>query len=163
MARKKVKDIVADLLRDILEAEGVVLFNVEFVKEGREHYLRVFLDKLPDENGEEQFLDIETCERVSRALSDKLDEADPISENYTLEVSSPGMDRPLIHDEDFTRFSGRLVEIKFYKPFNGTKELTAELKGLSPDGENVIIKDENEESVDIPRSQISKINLAVVF
>lgn len=91
MAKKKVKDIVAELLVDFLAENDLELFNVEFVKEGRERFLRVYIDKPERPDGEDEYVDIEECEKVSRFLSDRLDEEDPIAENYMLEVSSPDL------------------------------------------------------------------------
>ena len=85
MAKKRVKDAARDLLADFLEEHALELFHIEFVKEGRERYLRIYIDK-PEESGE--YVSIEDCEMVSRYLSDRLDEADLIEDNYFLEVSS---------------------------------------------------------------------------
>src|SRR5665647_1827241 len=81
MAKKKIKDIIAELLEGFLEENGYELYNVEFVKEVKDWFLRVYLDKLPV-GGEEQYISIEDCEKVSRYLSEKMDEIDPIEQNY---------------------------------------------------------------------------------
>ncbi|MDD7408900.1 MAG: ribosome maturation factor RimP [Anaerovoracaceae bacterium] len=160
MAKKKIKDIAAEMLTDFLAENGLELFNIEYVKEGKQRFLRVYIDKPPAEDGTDQYIDIEECEKVSRYLSDRLDEADPVEENYTLEVSSPGLDRPLIRESDYVRYAGRLVDVKLYKALNGRKEFSAELEGLE-DG-TVCLKDGDEE-LRIPLDSISKIRLAVVF
>ncbi len=160
-AKKKVKDIVAEMLEDFLAENGLELFNVEFVKEGRERYLRVYIDKPQTPEGEDQYIDINECELVSRYLSERLDEEDFIEENYMLEVSSPGLDRPLIKDSDYVRYAGRLVDISLYKPLDGRKQICAELVGLN-DG-IVSVKVENEEIKEISLEQISKIKLTVVI
>ncbi len=135
------------------------MFNVEYVKEGRTKYLRVYIDK--PEGSDEEYVSIEECEKVSRYLSDRLDEEDFIEENYILEVSSPGMDRPLLKDSDYTRYAGRIVDINLYKGFEGKKLITGELVGLE-DG-NVKVIDEDGKTISIPREQISKTKLAVIF
>lgn len=161
MAKKKIKDIVAELLDGFLLENGLELFNVEYVKEGRDRYLRVYIDKPQTPEGEDQYIDINECEMVSRYLSDRLDETDPIEENYNLEVSSPGLDRPLIKDSDYVRYAGRLVDINLYKPLDGKKQLCVELVGLN-DG-IVSFKDEKNEVKEVELEKISKIRLAVVF
>ena len=92
---------------------------------------------------------------------EKLDELDLIARQYTIEVSSPGMDRELIHDKDFERFAGRIVEVKLYEPLNGQKSFEAELVGRTE--EDVIQLDLDGERLEIPHKKISKINLAVIF
>lgn len=161
MAKKKVKDIVAELLVDFLAENDLELFNVEFVKEGRERFLRVYIDKPERPDGEDEYVDIEECEKVSRFLSDRLDEEDPIAENYMLEVSSPGLDRPLIKEDDYRRYAGRLVDVKLYKAIDNRKQFSAELVGLN-DG-IVSFIDEKNQNFEIPFDQISKINLSVII
>ncbi len=162
MAGKKVKDTVAGLLADFLQEHGLTLFNIEYVKEGRERHLRIYIDKPEGPDGNEEYVNIEECELVSRYLSGRLDEEDPIDENYILEVSSPGLDRPLIRDEDYIRYAGRLVDVGFYKPFNGIKQACFELVGLNAEEDAVLVKDENGAALELPREQISKIKLAVI-
>ena len=161
MAKNKIKEFVEETLRDFLNENDLELFLVEYVKEGKEKSLRVFIDKLPLENGEERYVDISECELVSRFLSEKLDEEDPLKEQYTLTVSSPGMERPLIHDKDYVRFAGKLVDLGFYKSVNGQKTLTAELIGKQDD--IISVKCENDEVLNIPLKDISTVRLAVIF
>ena len=118
----KVTDAVAALALPIVEGAGCSLWDVEYVKEAGEWFLRVYLDK---EGG----VDILDCEKVSRALSDLLDEADPIEGSYTLEVSSAGAERPLKRPGDFERFIGSPVAVKLYKARNGRKEFAGTLAG----------------------------------
>lgn len=160
MAKKKIKDTAAELLSDFLAEHGLSLFNIEFVKEGRERYLRVYIDKQENADGSENYVGIEDCELVSRYLSDRLDEEDPIESNYILEVSSPGLDRPLLKDEDYVKYAGRLVDINLYKPIGDVKQMCAELIGLA-DG-IVSVKNESGGITEIPQEQISKIKLAVI-
>ena len=158
MAKKRVKDAARDLLADFLEEHALELFHIEFVKEGRERYLRIYIDK-PEESGE--YVSIEDCEMVSRYLSDRLDEADLIEENYFLEVSSPGLDRPLLKDSDYVRFAGRQVDVSLYRGVNGKKQISGELIGLK-DG-IVTVREENGEILSLPMEQISKTKLAVII
>ena len=101
------------------------------------------------------------CEAISRYLSEKLDEADPIKQNYYLEVSSPGMDRPLISDRDFERFMGSMVEVKLYKALDGSKFYTGMLTGYENGA--VTIKDEKGKEITLQKNDAAKINLAVIF
>ena len=161
MAKKKVKDIVTGILADYLPAQDLELFNVEYVKEGKQKYLRVFIDKPSAEDGTERYVSVDECENVSRWLSEALDREDPLEEAYLLEVSSPGLDRPLIHDRDYTRYAGRLVDVNLYRALDGRKQITAELLGREEG--KVRLKEESGNVVEIPSESISKIRLAVVF
>lgn len=161
MARKKITETVEAMLAGFLQEHDLELFNLEYVKEGKARILRVYIDKPPAEDGGDRYVSIDECELVSRYLSDRLDEEDAIEENYTLEVSSPGIDRPLIREQDYTRYAGRPVDVRLYKPLDGKKQFTAELAGLR-DGV-VLLKDEDGNDLEIPRDSISKISLAVIF
>ena len=161
MAKKKIKDIVAGMLAGYLQDQDLELFNVEYVKEGKQKYLRVYIDKPPAEDGTERYVSVDECEEVSRWLSDALDREDPLEEAYLLEVSSPGLDRPLIHDGDYTRYAGRLVDVNLYRAIEGRKQITAELLGR--ENGNVQLKEESGHVMEIPSESISKIRLAVVF
>ena len=118
----KVADVVSALARPIVERAGCTLWDVEYVKEAGEWFLRVYIDR---EGG----VDIDCCEAVSRPLSDALDEADPIQGSYTFEVSSAGLDRALKKPEHFAACMGRKVDLKLYWPLNGRKEITGLLTG----------------------------------
>ena len=161
MAKKKIKDIVEEMLSGFLADHELELFNLEYVKEGKARILRVYIDKPLAEDGAEQYVSIDECELVSRYLSDRLDEEDAIEENYTLEVSSPGIDRPLLKEQDFVRYAGRPVDVRLYKPLDGKKQFSADLTGLR-DG-IVLLRDEEGNDLEIPRDAISKISLAVIF
>ena len=116
---------MTELLAPFLEAEGYELYRLEYVKEGKDWFLRVFIETAPQGPGEwPGSVTTDDCEKVSRYLSEKLDETDPIEQNYIFEVSSPGMDRPLLREIDFIRYSGELVDVKLYESINGTKNLT---------------------------------------
>ena len=118
----KVTDIAAQLALPIVEENGCSLWDVEYVKEAGEWYLRLYIDK---EGG----ISIDDCEAVSRAVSDALDEADPIQGSYTFEVSSAGAERALKRPSDFARFMGSPVTVKLYKAKDGRKEFAGYLKG----------------------------------
>lgn len=125
MAKKRVADIVSEMAQPIVDALSFELVDVEFIKEGANWYLRVYIDKAGG-------VGIDDCQRVSQELSDKLDETDPIKQSYILEVSSPG-ERPLKKDRDFERFKGESVEVKLFQPLNGKKIFDGELLGLTGD------------------------------
>ncbi len=130
----KVTDTVAQLALPYVQAAGCTLWDVEYIKEAGEWYLRVYIDK---EGG----VSIEDCEAVSRPLSDKLDEADPIQGSYTFEVSSAGCDRVLRTAEHFAACMGQEAEIKLYRPRNGRKEFVGILQAYD-DGNITIIQGE---------------------
>lgn len=117
----KVTDVVAQLAAPVVEQAGCSLWDVEYVKEAGEWFLRVYIDK---EGG----VSIDDCEAVSRPLSDLLDEADPIEGSYTFEVSSAGADRVLKKPEHFARFQGQEVEVKLYRPRDGQKDFVGMLQ-----------------------------------
>ena len=117
----KVTDVVAQLAAPVVEQAGCSLWDVEYVKEAGEWFLRVYIDK---EGG----ISIDDCEAVSRPLSDLLDEADPIEGSYTFEVSSAGADRVLKKPEHFARFQGQEVEVKLYRPRDGQKDFVGMLQ-----------------------------------
>lgn len=130
----KVTDTVAQLALPYVQAAGCTLWDVEYIKEAGEWYLRVYIDK---EGG----VSIEDCEAVSRPLSDKLDEADPIQGSYTFEVSSAGCDRVLRTAEHFAACMGQEAEIKLYRPRNSRKEFVGILQAYD-DGNITIIQGE---------------------
>ena len=169
MAKNKITDIARELLGDYLKEEGMEVYHVEYVKEGPDRVLRVYIDK------DEGFIGTEDCEKVSRFLSDKLDEADPIEENYLLEVSSPGMDRVLWTEEHFRKYVGEEIEVSLYKELEGSKNLTGTLLSYS-DGDIVIRVDGDIEirvngadeksgamELRIAKDMIAKANLAVIL
>ena len=118
---KKVTQLCAELAAPFVEAAGCTLWDVEYVREAGTWYLRVFIDAPGGVN-------IDQCEEVSRALSDKLDEEDPIEGSYVLEVGSAGADRALKKPEHFAAYLGEQVDVKLYRPRDGRKEFTGALK-----------------------------------
>ena len=165
MAKKKITEIVEEITADFLVQNGLELYNSEFVKEGKDWFLRVYIDRQQEEeteDKEEVYVSTDDCEKVSRFLSEELDRLDPIEQNYYLEVSSPGLDRELIKEKDFIRFCGRLVDISLYKAIDGKKTYQGILKGLTEDN-SIVITDEKEEEIEFPREQVAKARLAVIF
>ena len=118
----KVTELTAELAAPIVAAAGCTLWDVEYVKEAGEWFLRVYIDKADG-------VSINDCEAVSRPLSDALDEADPIEGSYTLEVSSAGADRVLKKPEHFAQFAGTEVEVKLYRARDGRKDFVGLLRG----------------------------------
>jgi ribosome maturation factor RimP len=154
---KKVTDVVEELVTPILEDMQLELVDIEYVKEGKNWFLRVFIDS---ENG----IDIEQCGVVSEKLSEKLDEVDPIPYNYFLEVSSPGAERPLKKRADFERAIGKNVYIKTYEPIEGEKEFEGELTAF--DGTKItitVMQKTRKKEIEIPFEKIASARLAVVF
>ena len=128
------------------------LVDVEFVRE-RDWYLRVYLDKAGG-------IEIDDCQMVSEKLEAMLDAKDPIRESYYLEVSSPGLDRPLKKDKDFIRHRGSKVEVAFFAPKNGKKQLVGVLEEHTPDTVTLLV---GEEKVVLERKEISLIRLYLEF
>ena len=116
MKHEDVEKFIRSLVAPILEDTGITLVDVEYVRE-KDWYLRIFIDK-------PEGIEIDDCQFVSENLAKVLDEKDPIKEKYYLEVSSPGIDRPLKKDTDFTAHYGKKVDIQFFAPLEDTKELT---------------------------------------
>ena len=165
MAKKKITEIVEESTADFRAENGLELYNSECVKEGKDWFLRVYIDRQQEEeteDKEEVYVSTDDCEKVSRFLSEELDRLDPIEQNYYLEVSSPGLDRELIKEKDFIRFCGRLVDISLYKAIDGKKTYQGILKGLTEDN-SIVITDEKEEEIEFPREQVAKARLAVIF
>jgi ribosome maturation factor RimP len=154
MAKKDYESRTEELIMPLIEANNFELVDVEWVKEGANWYLRAYIDK---ENG----ITVDDCEVVSRALSDLLDEADFISENYILEVSSPGLDRPLKKEKDFARSIGKDVEVKLFKAIQKEKEFVGILTAYDED--TVTIELEDETTMQFKRSEIARIRLAFFF
>lgn len=146
-----------ELLIPIVEANNVEIYDVEFVKEGSEWYLRVYIDK---EGG----VSINDCEAVSRALSEELDRTDFIENGYILEVSSPGLGRTLKKDKHLQKSLLESVVIKTYKPIDGTKEFAGVLKAF--DDLTITLgteQDTDPQDVVFKRTDIATIKLAIDF
>ena len=143
-----------EMVLPIIEANNLELVDVEYVKEGSDYYLRIYADK---EGG----ITIGDCEIVNRAMSDLLDADDFIKDAYILEVSSPGLTRPLKKENDFKRSIGKIVEIKTYTKIDNCKDFEGEL--IAYDEETVTILTEDEKELKIARKDISMIRLAFVY
>lgn len=153
----KVTKTTEELVKPILDEKQLELVDVEFVKEGKNWYLRVFIDKPGG-------VDIIECGEVSEKLSDKLDEIDPIKEPYFLEVSSPGVERPLKTLEDFKKNVDKNVYIKLYEPMENEKEYEGFLKKVEDDVLTIEYKVKTKrKTIEIPYSKVAKARLAVVF
>lgn len=157
MAGKKLTDTVFEIANPIALANGCFVDDVEFKKEGSDYVLRVTIDVEDDSDGG---VSIDQCEAVNRALSDSLDESDPIPQAYMLEVSSPGIDRELKKEKDFVRFMGRDVDVSLYKAKNGSKLICGKLAAYN-DGN--IILDINGESIEITKAEAAKVRLSVIW
>ncbi len=158
MAKYDVAVTVSEMLSEYLADKDLEIYNVIYKKEGKDWILRVFLDK--PIGSEQEYVGIDECEEVTRWLSDKLDELDIIDRAYNLEVSSPGLDRELIKESDYTRFVGRLVEVKTYEQVNGNKNFEGTLIGKA---DGIVTIDVDGTELKLEDKKISKINLAVVF
>nr|WP_057913380.1 ribosome maturation factor RimP [Peribacillus muralis] len=154
---KKVTEVVEELALPVLEELELELVEVEYVKEGKSWFLRVYIDK-------ETGVDIEDCGNVSEKLSEKLDEVDPIPQNYFLEVSSPGAERPLKKEKDFLNAIGKNVYIKTYEPILDEKEFEGIL--TSYDGKEVSLEvriKTRKKTIVIPFEKVAKARLAITF
>ena len=149
----KVTDLTAQLAQPLVEAAGCTLWDVEYVREGGTWYLRVFIDAPEGVN-------IDQCEEVSRALSDRLDEEDPIEGSYVLEVGSAGADRALKKPEHFAAYLGEQVDVKLYRPRDGRKEFTGALKRYD-DGD--VTLDVNGVEEQFTKKEIALVRLHIEF
>ncbi|MCI9558310.1 ribosome maturation factor RimP [Clostridiaceae bacterium] len=152
--REEYESRTEKFLLPLLEKQEFELVDVEYVKEAGNWYLRAYIDK---EGG----ITVDDCESVSRTLSDWLDEEDFIEDSYTLEVSSPGLGRPLKKEKDLKRSLGEEVEVRLYKPRDGQKEYTGILKAYDKDTVTIETEDSREEV--FTRSEIALIRLAFDF
>jgi ribosome maturation factor RimP len=153
----KVTEVVEELTVPITQELGLELVDIEYVKEGKSWFLRVYIDK-------ERGVDIEDCGLVSEKLSEKLDQLDPIPHNYFLEVSSPGAERPLKKTKDFEKAIGKNVLVKTYEPIDGEKAFEGKL--LQFDGESLAIEVKiktRKKTVEIPYEKVASARLAVIF
>ena len=141
-------------LLPLMQEHGFELVDVEYVKEGDTWYLRAYIDK---EGG----ISLDDCELISRKVRDWLDKEDFIQDSYILEVSSPGLGRPLKKDKDFARSIGKDVEIRLYKALNKSKEYTGILKAY--DKESVLLQMEDGSDLSLLRADIALIRLALDF
>ena len=139
------------LIQPLIDANNFELVDVEFVKEGSDWYLRVYIDK---DGG----ITVDDCELISRAFNEILDREDYFSEQYIFEVSSPGLMRPLKKEKDYKRSVGKLIDIKLYKPVDKCKEFTGVLDSYDKDTVTIKMDDDTQKTFD--RSNLAMIRLA---
>lgn len=154
MNKKGVIEIVKRICNSLADELGYELVDVEFLKESSSYFLRVYLDKPGGIN-------LDDCQKISQLLSEKLDERDPISVAYYLEVSSPGLERPLKNDKDLKRNLGKEVDIKLYEALESKKTIEGYLENYND--KEIIIITATEKFINIPREKIALIKLAVKF
>lgn len=150
----KVTELVQGLAAPLAAAQGCSLWDVEYVREAGQWFLRVYIDK-------PEGVSIHDCEAVSRPLSDALDQADPIEGSYTFEVSSAGAERPLKRPSDFQRFLGHPVLVKTYKPKDGRKEFAGTLAGY--DNGAVLLDMGGAEPLRFEKPELALVRLRVEF
>ena len=149
----KITEQIAQFAQPIVESFGCQLWDVEYVREGSEQFLRLYIDK---DGG----VDIEDCEKIHRAVDPVLDEKDPIPTSYHFEVCSAGLERALKRPSDFERFMGSPILIKLYRPRNGLKEIPAVLRGYE-DGR--ITAEAGKETLTFEKSEVALVRLRVEF
>ena len=149
----KVTEIVQKLAEPVVTEHGCTLWDVEYVREGGEYFLRLYLDK---EGG----VTIDDCEAVSRAVDPVLDEKDPIQGSYHFEVCSAGLERALKRPSDFQRFLGSPITVKLYRPRNGLKEIPCVLKAYD---NGRITVEAGKETITFEKSEVALVRLRVEF
>ncbi len=149
----KITERVFELAKPVVEEEGCSLWDVEYLREAGTWYLRIYIDK---EGG----VSIDDCERISRRLDPILDEADPIPESYVFEVGSAGADRELKRPSDFAQFMDSEIEVKLYKPLDGSKSFVGRLAGYE---EGTVVLDWRGKELRFAPAQIAQVRLYVSF
>ena len=149
----KITDQVTEFAKPIVEANGCKLWDVEYVREGSERFLRVYIDK---DGG----VDINDCEKVHRAIDPVLDEKDPISDSYHFEVCSAGLERALKRPSDFEQFMDAPVLVKLYRPRNGLKEIPGILRGYE---NGCVTLEAGKETITFTKSEVALVRLRVEF
>ena len=149
----KVTEQVAAFAEPVVQEHGCELWDVEYVREGSEYFLRLYIDK---EGG----VDIDDCEDISRAMDPILDEKDPVPGSYHFEVCSAGLERALKRPGDFERFMGSPITVKLYRPYNGLKELPCVLRGYDS---GKLTVESGKETITFEKSQVALVRLRVEF
>lgn len=152
--REEYEKKTEELVMPLIEKNNFELVDIEYVKEADRFYLRVYIDK-------EQGITIDDCEIISRTLEEKLDAENFITDSYILEISSPGLGRPLKKEKDFERSIGKEVEIKLYRAINRQKDFEGVLKGYTT--EQVTIEIDDKEEMVFERKDIALIRLSFDF
>ena len=149
----KITDQVSEFAKPIVEQFGCSLWDVEYVREGSERFLRLYIDKTGG-------VDIEDCEKIHRSVDPVLDEKDPIAESYHFEVCSAGLERALKRPSDFAQFMDSAVLVKLYRPRNGLKEIPGILRGYE-DGRVTV--EAGKETITFEKSEVALVRLRVEF
>lgn len=144
-----IQNDIEQLLDPLINELGYVLWGCEYLSQGKHSLLRLYIDK-------ESGIGVEDCERVSRQVSAILDVEDPIPGNYSLEISSPGIPRPLFKKEHYKQFVGHGVSVKLYKPIKGSRKLLGNIVAAN---EDVVVLEIGDEQLELPFSHIVKANL----
>lgn len=154
MNKKNIASQVEEITLPITNKYAFELVDIEYIKEGSQWYLRVYIDN-------DKGITIDDCSNVSLELAKKLDEIDPITEAYILEVSSPGLDRPLKTTRDFHKYKGEIVEISLYKAIDGIKHFEGELVGLID--ENIFIINNKNKEISFKKKDVACVKRKIVF
>ena len=149
----KITDAVLALAQPVAESQGIEIWDIEFVKEAGTRFLRIYIDKT-------EGVTIQDCETFSRAMDPILDEADPIPESYTFEVSSAGAERVLKRPRDFDRFLGSAVCVKLYQPVDGSKQFVGKLEGYEDGNVTILL---NEKPRTFEKSTVAQVRLHITF
>lgn len=152
--RGEIISLVKKISGPMVEDLGYELVDVEYVKENKEFYLKIYIYRL-------EGVDLDDCQKISRLLSKELDKIDPIPGAYYLEISSPGLDRPLKNDNDLQRNLKKEIEIGLYKPINNQKIYKGVLEDFNSN--EITISNNKNERIKIPREFISLIKLVIKF
>lgn len=152
MGRGNILELIRENCEPLVEELGYDLVDLEFVRENKEYFLRFYI-------GKQGGVGIDDCQRVSEVVSEKLDELDPIEQSYYLEVSSPGLDRPLKTDKDLRRNIGMKIEISLYKQIDNKKIYIGELVDFTQTDITILMEDGNETSLD--RKLVANIKLVI--
>ncbi|OPX46218.1 ribosome maturation factor RimP [Ruminiclostridium hungatei] len=151
--KRNIPQDIMELAAPVVEALNYELVDVEFIKEGANWYLRIYIDKPGG-------ISIDDCQAVSEQMSGILDKKDPIEQSYYLEVSSPGLERPLKTERDFVKYKGELVEVKVFQPIDGKKVFEGQLVGLI---ENKIVISDAGNDIEFDREKVAIVKRAIKF
>ena len=153
MGKGSVTETIEELVTPVINENRLELVDIEYKKEGPNWFLRIFIDK---EGG----VTVDDCTRVSRHIEDLIEVEEAVPSSYVLEVSSPGLDRPLKKEKDFLRFKGKRAHVTTYTPIQQQKSFKGTIRDFQ---EDVLFLDIDSQLVEIPREQIAKAKLEVEF
>ena len=153
MAKGSVTESIEELVTPVIHENHLELVDVEYKKEGKNWFLRIFIDK---EGG----VTVEDCTRVSRQIEDLIEVEEVVPSSYVLEVSSPGLDRPLKKEKDFLRFKGKRAHVTTYTPIHHQKNFKGTIRDFQ---EDVLFLEVDHQPVEIPKNQIAKARLEIEF